>query len=182
MTAYLIPLDEASADPTTAATLRAIRGKLGMVPNLYATLAKAPSALNAMLEINEANARGRLTASEQEVVSLAASQATGCQYCLSAHTMLAKNASLTPEQTRQARLGQSGNLRYAAIAGFTKTLIETRGHVDTGVLDGFKAAGLTEADMLEIVANVAAMTLSNFTNNIARTEIDFPVVDVTQAP
>jgi len=178
---YIAPLDEASADSATAATFKAIRKQIGMVPNLYATLAKAPSALKAMLEINQANADGRLTAAEREIVSLAASQVNGCQYCLSAHTLLGKNAGLTPEQTHQARTGQSGTSRYAAIGAFTKALVETRGHVDTKTLDGFKAAGLTEADLLEIVANVAGMVLSNFANNVARTQIDFPVVEVAVA-
>jgi uncharacterized peroxidase-related enzyme len=178
---YIAPLDTASADPQTVATLQAIKTKIGMVPNLYATLAKAPAALNAMLRINEANAAGRLSALEREIVSLTSSQVNGCQYCLSAHTLLGKNAGLTLQQTQQARAGKASDRRHAAIAGFTKALVETRGHVDTKVLDGFKAAGLSEGDMLEIVANVAAMTLSNFANNVARTKIDFPIVDVAVA-
>lgn len=178
---YIAPLNVASADSHTAATLQAIKSKIGMVPNLYATLAKAPAALNAMLQINEANTAGRLSAQEREIVSLASSQVNGCQYCLSAHTLLGKNAGLTLEQTQQARAGKGNDRRHAAIAGFTRALVEARGHVDTKVLAGFKAAGLSEGDMLEIVANVAAMTLSNFANNVARTKIDFPIVDVAVA-
>jgi uncharacterized peroxidase-related enzyme len=181
MTTYIAPLNEASAAADVAATLKAIRGELGMVPNLYATLAKAPSTLKAMLAIDQANTTGRLTAIEREIVSLAASQVNGCQYCLSAHMLLSQKAGLSAEQARQARAGQPGNSRYAAIAAFTKAVVEHRGHVETKVLDGFKAAGLGETDMLEIIANVAAMTLSNFANNVARTEIDFPVVDVAAA-
>ena len=36
------PLVPADAEPGTARTLEAVRGKLGMLPNLIATLAHAP--------------------------------------------------------------------------------------------------------------------------------------------
>ena len=39
---YIAPLDMASADPWTAATLHVIKIKMGMVPNLFSILAKAP--------------------------------------------------------------------------------------------------------------------------------------------
>ena len=44
------------------------------------------------------------------------------------------------------------------------------------MLDGFKAAGPSEGDILEVVANVVDNPRTNYTNNVARTEIAFPVV------
>jgi len=178
---YIAPLDPASADAATTATLQAVKARIGMVPNLYATLGKAPAALNGLLQINEAVAGGRLTAREREIVALATSQANGCGYCLSAHTLLGKNAGLSLEQTHAARAGRGATPREAAIAELAKAVVDARGHVDTGTLDRLKAAGLTEGDVLEIVVNVAATTLTNYTNNVARTEIDFPAVDVALA-
>ncbi|MFX8605051.1 carboxymuconolactone decarboxylase family protein, partial [Acinetobacter baumannii] len=90
---------------------------------------------------------------EREIIALATSQANACQYCLSAHTLLGKNAGLSLEQTRAARAGEGSGSREAAIAGFTKALIEMRGHVDVETLAGFRKAGLSESDLLEIVAN-----------------------------
>ena len=93
-----------------------------------------------------------------------------------AHTLLGKGAGLSVEQTQQARDGAGAGPRAQAIAAFAKALVETRGHVATTALDGFKAAGLTEGDLLEVVLNTAATTFTNYTNNVARTDIDFPVV------
>jgi uncharacterized peroxidase-related enzyme len=177
----IAPLDISAADPTTAATLKAVKDKIGMVPNLYATLAKAPAALNSLLQINQAIGAGRLTAKEREVVALATSQANTCHYCLSAHTLLGKNAGLSLEQTQAVRAGKGSTTREAAIAAFSKILVEKRGHIGADALRGYKDAGLSEGDLLEIVANVAATTLTNYTNNIAGTPIDFPVVDVAVA-
>ena len=178
---YIAPLDPNAADAATAATLQAVKAKIGMVPNLYATLAHAPPALNALLQINDAIGGGHLSAKEREIVALATSQANGCGYCLSAHTLLGKNAGLSLEQAHAARAGRGSTPRETAIAAFAKAVVDARGHVDAAVLDGFKANGLSPGDLLEIVANVAATTLTNYANNVARTQIDFPVVNVALA-
>ena len=44
----IAPLTIDTADAATAATLKAVKAKLGMVPNLFATLAHAPAALNGL--------------------------------------------------------------------------------------------------------------------------------------
>lgn len=178
---YIAPLSLTEADTATAATLNAVKAKIGMIPNLYATLAKAPSVLNNFLAQNEALAKGKLSATEREIISLAVSQVNDCHYCLSAHTLLGKHAGLNPQQILSARSGQGSDARSAAIAAFAQALVEQRGHVDTAKADQFKAAGLSDSDLLEIVANVTAMIFSNYANNLARTTIDFPVVDAKLA-
>src|SRR3970282_1778640 len=102
---YIAALDATAADSKTAATLDAVKARLGMVPNLYATLAKAPAALDALLAINEAISGGGLNAKEREIFALAPSQANRCRYCLSAHTLLGKNAGLSVKETELARAG-----------------------------------------------------------------------------
>lgn len=174
---YIAPLDPAAADSKIVATLDVVKARLGMVPDLYATLAKTPAALKALLAINEAIAEGGLSAKEREIVALATSQANGCQYCLSAHTLLGKNVSLSTRETELARAAAGGDARAAAIAQLTRALVEQRGHDARSALDDSKAAGRSEGDLLEIAVKVAATTLTNYVNNVARTEIDFPVVE-----
>ena len=71
--------------PAAAQTLTTLRRNLGMVPNLYATLAHSPALLNGFLAFAEALGKGRLTAPQRELLALAIGQANACQYCLSAH-------------------------------------------------------------------------------------------------
>ena len=175
---YISPLSIEQADLATLATLNAVKAQIGMIPNLFATLAKSPTALTGLLGLNQTIAAGTLSASEREIVALATSQANSCQYCVSAHTLLGKNAGLSLEQVKAARSAPLGTDRTSAIAAFAKALIEQRGHVSPEALDQCKAGGLSEADLLEIIANVVASTLTNYTNNVARTAIDFPVVNL----
>lgn len=177
----IAPITSANADAGTAATLAAVKSKLGMVPNLFSTLARAPAALNALLAANDAIAGGRLSAAEREIVALAVSQANGCEYCVSAHTLLGAKAGLSKDQTLQARAGHGVELRSGALAAFARELVETRGHIKPVALDAYRKSGLSDEDMLEVVANVAATTLTNYTNNVARTEVDFPSVQLTLA-
>ncbi len=178
---YITALTLDQADSATAATLTAVKAQIGMIPNLFATLAKSPTALNSLLGLNQTIGAGTLTAAEREIIALATSQANSCQYCVSAHTLLGKNAGLNPQELLAARTASAGEGRAAAIAAYVKALVEQRGHVTPDSLDQFKAQGLNEADLLEIIANVVATTLTNYTNNVARTKIDFPVVTLELA-
>ncbi len=44
-----------------------------------------------------------------------------------------------------------------------------------GDVDSFKAAGFADGDVLEVLVNVVLNLLTNYTNHIAGTDIDFPV-------
>lgn len=174
----IAPLNLETADAATAATLNAVKAKLGMVPNMFATLAHAPAALNGYLGLSETLGTGRLTAAQREIVALAAGQANRCQYCLSAHTLIGKGAGLSAEAIASARTGKGTNALDDAIAGFARALVEQRGLLPAGEIAGYRRAGLDDGLILEVIANVALNTLTNYTNHVAETAVDFPVVAV----
>lgn len=177
----ITPVNAANANPDVAATLGAIKTKVGMIPNLHATFANAPAALKGYLGFSEALTSGVLTAKQRGIVSLAVGQANQCQYCLSAHTLIGKGAGLSPDAIRAARQGTGIDAADAAVAALAVRLIETRGQVNDADLAEARSAGLDDAAIIEVVANVALNVLTNFTNNVAATDIDFPVVELTIA-
>lgn len=170
------PVDSATADPRALATLQGVQARIGMIPNLHATLAHAPAALDALLQINGALGHGALSEAEREVIALATSQANGCHYCVSAHSLLGRNAGLDPAQLAQSRAAKGGQGRAAALALLARQLVEQRGHLSSQDVDRARAEGLGDGDLMEAVAHVAATTFTNYANNLARTEIDFPPV------
>lgn len=172
------PLNLSDADPGTAATLNAVKAKLGGVPNLLATLANAPAALHGYLQLSETLGTGRLTARQREIVALATAQENACQYCLSVHTLLGKGAGLSEAEIKQARAGAGGNATDAAIAAFVQRVVRQRGQVDATAVEKARAGGLDDGLILEIIANIALSVLTNYTNHVAATEIDFPKVDL----
>ena len=48
-------------------------------------------------------------------------------------------------------------------------------------VNSVKAAGYTDAQIIEIVLHVALNTWTNFINEVAKTEIDFPAVNARKA-
>ena len=52
---------------------------------------------------------------------------------------------------------------------------EARGKVSDAAIAEARSAGLSEADIVEVVANVVANIFTNYLNHVADTDIDFPV-------
>lgn len=172
------PLQNDELDSATAETLSGVAKKLGMVPNLFATLAHAPAALNSYLNYSDNLSKGALTNKQRETIALAVAQYNQCQYCLSAHHLIGKGAGLSEEDIAKARNGQAENALDNAIASFAREVTQTRGVVSNTTFKTFSEQGLTHSLMVEIVANVALNLLTNYVNHLAETEIDFPEVDL----
>ena len=172
------PVISENAESKVAATLSQVKASLGKVPNFLATLANAPAALDGYLSLSKALARGRLSARQREILALAVAQENECQYCLSAHTESAKAVGISGANVLKARAGNSDDPFERSLTRFAKNIIRQRGLVLDEDLDIARRAGIDDGLMLEVVANVALNTLSNYANRLADTEIDFPVVPV----
>ena len=85
----------------------AVKGALGMVPNLMQVLGNSPAALQGYLSLNGALGTGVLPAAVRERLALLVAEANGCDYCLAAHTLLGKHAGLDAAESQRARLGTS---------------------------------------------------------------------------
>jgi uncharacterized peroxidase-related enzyme len=159
----------------------AVTKQLKMTPNLFRIMALSPNALNGWAGLQGALAK-TLDAKLRDGIALAVSQVNGCQYCLSAHSYVASTmANIDDEEIRLNRLGQSSTPRTAAAVAFAKNLMETHGKVGENDLEAIRAAGFTDANIVEIIALSAQFLLTNFVNNAFDTEIDFPVVEASIA-
>ena len=165
------------ANSNSQEIFNAVKGKIGMVPNLYAAMGVSDKLLGGFLSFTETLKSGELSAKEYEAVALATSQANGCAYCLSAHTAIGKMNGLTDAETEQNRQGLSSDEKVAAGLNFAQSVTKNRGNVSADEIAAIKVAGYTDGDVLEIVLNVVANTLTNYVNHIAKTEIDFPEVN-----
>jgi AhpD family alkylhydroperoxidase len=127
------------------------------------------AALAGYLQLSQALAKSSLSAVEREYIALAVSQVNGCDYCLAAHTFFGEKTGLSPEEIQRAREGSLN-----ALTVLTRQVTQGRGHLNDEQIAAARAAGFSDAKLIEVVAEVAWMTLSNYVNNIAGTNIDFP--------
>jgi uncharacterized peroxidase-related enzyme len=157
----------------------AIKVAVGMVPNAYVNIgSNSPIALDTLLNIDDALRKGTLGAKEGEVVKLVVSQAAECDYCLAAHTLIGKKTGLSKEDVLAIRHGtSSSDARLDILASFTRELISTKGTLSGMTFEKIKAAGFTDAQIVDIVLAITSITFTNMFNRINDTLVDFPAAD-----
>jgi uncharacterized peroxidase-related enzyme len=169
----------ALADAPAAAKplLDAVHKKLGVVPNLMRLLSQSPAALAGYLALSGALEKGALDARLRESLALAVAEFNGCDYCLAAHSYIGKNlVKLSDDQIAQARDGRATDTRNAAALRFAQRVAADRGRVQDADLAALHTAGFSDAETLEIVLHVSLNVLTNYVNNVAQTDLDFPRV------
>jgi uncharacterized peroxidase-related enzyme len=184
VSASRIPTPATIEDAPAAAQplLNAVKTQLGSVPNLFRLVANSPAALEGYLGLNAALGKGRLPAATRERIAIAIAEINGCDYCLSAHTYLGHAlAKLDAAEIAANRDGTSNDPKADAAVRFAASVARQRGHVEAREVAAVKAAGYDDGQVIEIVLHVALNTWTNYINEVAKTEIDFPLVTTRKA-
>ena len=173
MSTFNVPTSS-EVNTTNQEIFKNLENKLGFVPNLFATYAHSETALENYL--NFSNAKTSLSAKEREVVNLAVSQVNQCNYCLSAHTAIAKMNGFNDEQILELRSGTSNiNEKLNALAALAKNITENRGKTDDAVVDAFFTAGYSKGNLVDVISLVGDKTISNYLHNTTQVPVDFPL-------
>ena len=176
------PVTIEDAPEASQPLLEAVKKQLGVAPNLFLLVANSPAALEGYVGLSGALAKGRLPAATRERIALAVAEVNGCDYCLSAHTYLARNlAKLDDAEITANRNGASNDPKADAAVRFAVKVARARGHVDEDDLRAVKLAGYDDGQVIEIVFHIALNTWTNYINEVAKTDIDFPVVTARKA-
>ena len=153
----------------------------GFVPGLYRMMAQSPAALAGHAGLSRALAL-TLDPKTREAVALAVSQANGCGYGLSAHSYAAMNfAHLPPGEIAASRAGGSSDPRRAAALQFARRVAETRGQLGDDDIAAVRAAGFSDAQMIELIGFTALTTMANLIGHVGEPQIDFPIVPLETA-
>ncbi|CAL2080383.1 carboxymuconolactone decarboxylase family protein [Tenacibaculum sp. 190524A02b] len=155
----------------------AVNAKLGFIPNLIKVFGNSPATLQSYLSLSDLTASGNFSGKFREQLALAIAEENQCNYCLSAHTAIGKMNGLTDAETEENRKGEASDAKVQAGLQFAQSVTKNRGNVTSEEIKAVKDAGYNDSDVLEIVLNVVANTLTNYVNHIAETEIDFPKVE-----
>lgn len=174
------PLTDDQADGQAAELFSAIKEKVGKVPNFHRTLGQAPSVLAALLQLGETLDGGSLSAPIKEQIALRVANRNGCDYCEAAHSAIGQMVGLTDDQITDARQGHANQDHAQAVLQLVDAILEREGFVTDDQLDIAREAGLSDAEILEVTAQVIKNFFTNFVNHIAETQIDFPAIKELQ--
>lgn len=167
-------LTRAQVSPANQVLFDKLEKMAGHVPNLYSVFAYSENALGNYLALQsgKSSLRGR----EKEVVNLVVSQINGCDYCLAAHTGLAKKQGFTDEQILEIRQAAiSFDSKLDALARLVKGITENKGHADEALLESFYAAGYDQGSLVDVVIAIGDKIITNYLYALTGIPIDYPV-------
>lgn len=166
--------DESSLEEQSLTALEPFRmgGKLA---DVYLEFAASEPALRAYLAMEMALQAGSLCDEEIEAIKLTVSQHTGCDYCLSVHTVKAKKVGLDAERQRLIRMGMpTGNPRLDVILGIVRALIESPGILSDGMLAAARHAQISDETLVDMTMATSTILFTNITNHINDTRSPLP--------
>ena len=158
--------------------INAVRTRTGGVPNIFATMARSPAVLEGFLAFSGALGGGELGAALREQIALTVAGENSCDYCASAHTYLAKSARISDAEASLNLQGRATDPKVQKILSFVQDVVRSRGTLDDGgsALNSLRNAGVSDGEIVEILAHIGINLFTNYFNHVAQTEIDFPFV------
>ena len=171
-------IDPKTATGETRQLLDAVQAQLGATPNFIRVLANSPQALQGFLGLYGALGEASIDKATQERIALAIAEGNGCQYCVSAHTAIGRHAGLSNDEMVLNRQGRSRDAKAAATVAFAQALNANLGEITGAEFAAARSAGLSDAEIVEVIAVVAINIFTNILGKATRVEIDFPKVEL----
>jgi AhpD family alkylhydroperoxidase len=147
----------------------------GSLCRMIQTLGRSPRGLDAYLQFHRAIASGKLGAKMREQIALAVAQVNNCEYSLAQHASVARRLGITNEEIAANRDGRSADRKLAVVLKFARNASGMARGGETSVQE-LRDAGYEDAEIIEMVAQVALNVFENCFNQVAGTELDFPRV------
>lgn len=167
-------INKAQASEQSRQIFEQIEKSVGMLPNIYAVIGNSSNALGSYLTFSDAQKNGSFNSKEREAIFLAVSEENGCNYCLSAHTTIAKMSGFTEDETLLLRAGTHSDKKLSILTNLSKSIVANRGRADKALVQAFYDAGYDEKALVDLVALVVDKSFTNYIGRLASPEIDFP--------
>lgn len=169
-------IDPMEANVWTRRLFRKLEEGLGVLPNMFKCMGNSDVGLDGFLSLNASLGAGKLGPKNIKLIILATSELNGCEYCVSAHTQMAKDAGLlTGEECLNARRFVAVDEESRAILEFVRKVFETKGKVKDEDLQILRQKGFEDTEIVEILGTMALITFANYVSNVGEPELDFPL-------
>lgn len=178
MKTFTVPTRE-EVSPANQVLFDNLKKGIGKVPNLFATMALSQNGLANYLALS--GGKSSLKAKEKEVVNLVVSQVNDCDYCLAAHTAIAKLNGFTDAQILEIRSGAPAfDSKLNALAALAKSFVVNRGKPATELVDAFYAAGYSDENLVDTIMLIGDKMITNYLYAVTKIPVDFPAAPALQ--
>jgi alkylhydroperoxidase family enzyme len=174
MTIYPVHTIE-SAPERSKPALQHLQAAFGAIPNIAGAMATSPVLINSLVALFGNVHGGSFTEAEVQIILLTDAVTNGSTWAVAFHTALALKEGIDPADVRAIREGRlPKDARFAALSALAKTMIEKRGRLDDQDINRFLEAGFGDDHLLEVIAAVAASTITNYTGSITKPPVEPP--------
>lgn len=164
-------LDTAPADSQDS--LRALQGAFGMIPNIAGAMATSPVLIGCLTGLFGKVHGGSFAEDQLQVVLLTDAVTNASPWAVAFHSALALQEGVTAADVDAIRARQlPAEPKLAALSALARTLIERRGHLSQQDVERFLSAGFDRARLLEVIAIVAASTITNYTASVTNPPLE----------
>ncbi|AMM16811.1 carboxymuconolactone decarboxylase [Burkholderia sp. PAMC 28687] len=162
-----------SAPEKSRPTLEALVEKFGFLPNVMATMAANPVLLNGFAGSFASFHGGSLDECEKQTLLLTNAVTIKCPWTVAAHSTFALEDGMAEADVNAIRAGKlPANVKYAALSGLSRALIEKRGNVSEGDIERFTSAGYSPLQIFEVITSIGISTMAATTTNMAGTPVE----------
>jgi alkylhydroperoxidase family enzyme len=153
--------------------LRKLHDTFGTIPNIAAAMANSPVLINGFIGLFERVHASSLTEPQIQTLLLTNAVTNASAWPVAFHSALALNQGVSRADVDAMRAGRlPGDNRLAALSMLARTLIEKRGLVNDSDEARFLEAGFTSEQILEVIAVVAASTITNYTASVTKPPLE----------
>lgn len=171
---YTFPVHSIESAPEKSKpALQALQSAFGFIPNIAGAMATSPVLINSLVGLFGNVHGGSFSESEIQTLLLTNAVTNASTWAVAFHTFLALKEGIDPADVQAIRRGRAPkDAKLAALSILAKTLVEKRGHLDDQDMERFVMAGFGQDCLLEVVAVVAASTITNYTGSITKPRVE----------
>lgn len=162
-----------SISRAAAAMLNGVAEQLGFLPNIFAVLGNANSALAGFIALNQHFAASSLTPIEREIVQSATSVENQCAYCVAGHSAFTRLQELDEAPIEAIRAGQPiADEKLEALRVLTRLLVVNKGKLTDQQVTAFIDAGYRSDQIFEVILGITVKNFSNLASAISHLPLD----------
>lgn len=162
-----------NAPAQSVPVLQTLQQAFGFIPNIAGAMAGSPVLIKAFIGVFQNVHAGSFSEAQIQTLLLTNAVTNRCSWAVAFHSHLALSQGLTQQDVAAIRAGHTpADAKHAALSLLAKSLIETRGHPAADAVRRFLDAGFTREHILEVIAAVAASTITNYTGSVANPPLE----------
>jgi len=164
-----------TAPEASKPALDGLKAAFGFLPNIVGAMSTSPVLINCLTALFQNVHKGSFSEPQIQVVLLTNAVTNASEWAIAFHTYLALQQGIPAADVEAIRCGHvPADPKAAALSRLARALIETRGRITEEGVEAFLASGFGKGQLLEVIAIVAASTITNYTGSVTRPIIEAP--------